>query len=94
MPNPYVNKVIVDGVAKIDITDTTAVAADVMDGTYFYLASGEKVEGTLVDGDLLSYGSSSYLVGTAKIGTGYVWTEYSGSICIADKSIVGTASAV
>ena len=47
MPNPYVNKVVQsNGTALIDISDTTAVAADVMEGKYFYLATGEKVPGT------------------------------------------------
>ena len=41
MPNPYVNKVVQsNGTALIDISDTTAVAADVMEGKYFYLATG------------------------------------------------------
>jgi hypothetical protein len=67
--NPYINKVVYESTTLIDITDTTAVAADVASGKYLYLASGQKVAGTLADGDSLEYGVSTQpLVGTARVG--------------------------
>lgn len=54
-----------------DVTDTTATAADVAQGMYFYLASGQRVAGVGligVDGDELEYGASN-LVGSAIVGT-------------------------
>lgn len=49
--NPYVNKVeLADGTSIIDISDTTAVASDVLNSKYFYTASGQKVQGTATGG--------------------------------------------
>lgn len=41
-----VTKVIIGGVARIDISDTTATPADVAEGVYFYDDQGDKCEGT------------------------------------------------
>ena len=41
-----INKVIYGGNTLIDITDTTALAAQVLDGYYFYGRDGVKTEGT------------------------------------------------
>ncbi len=55
-----------------DVSDTTAAAADVAQGKYFHLATGERVQGTStggIDGDNLGYGVSTQpLVGTARVG--------------------------
>jgi len=49
--NPYVNKVqLADGTSIMDISDTTAVASDVLNSKYFYTASGQKVQGTATGG--------------------------------------------
>ena len=49
--NPYVNKVQkADGTTIIDISDSTAIASDVASGKYFYLSTGQKVQGTASGG--------------------------------------------
>lgn len=48
--NPYVNRVDYGGTTLIDISDTTATAADVASGKYFYTAAGEKVQGSASGG--------------------------------------------
>lgn len=47
------------------------------------------------DGNDLAYGNSSCLVGEAKVGTAYVWTDYDGdNIAIINKAVVGTSAVV
>lgn len=54
-----------------DVTDTTATAADVAQGIYFYTAAGVRTVGTSqgggIDGDNLAYGGA--IVGTAVVGS-------------------------
>lgn len=74
-----INKVIYGGNTLIDLTDTSAVATDVLSGKYFYGRDGVKTEGTCtynadtsdataVAADILS-GSSAYVNGNKINGT-------------------------
>lgn len=67
MANQYVNKVVQsNGTTLIDITDTTAVAEDVAQGKYFYLSSGQRVEGTA------SGGGNEWTSGIYQDNDGYI----------------------
>ena len=46
MANAYKNKVVYDGTTLIDLSDTTALAADVNSDKYFYLKTGQRVQGS------------------------------------------------
>lgn len=49
--NPYPNKVeLADGTTLLDISDTTATPEDVLNGKYFYTASGAKSQGSATAG--------------------------------------------
>ena len=89
MANTYVNKVqLADGTSLIDISDTTATAADVLNSKYFYTASGQKVQGTGTGGGSVTQDQDGYIVLPATGGGGgggqYDWlganTEYIGSV--------------
>ena len=66
IPSQYI---VPSGTVVIDVNgvhDVTAYASASVD-----IATGE-------DGNDMAYGDSSYLVGTAKAGTGYTWTTIQG----------------
>ena len=79
MANTYVNKVqLADGTSLIDISDTTATASSVVAGSYFYLADGSKVQGTIINGNNLEYGYTDGtlpLVGIALVDSAHVWDD-------------------
>lgn len=60
------NKVIFAGQTLIDLTDTTATAADVATGKYFYTNAGVRTAGTNSGG---GGGSNFVLLGTLSLGT-------------------------
>jgi len=61
--NPYVNKVQkADGTTIIDISDATAVASDVAQGKYFYLKTGQKVQGSNTSGGYITQDQDGYIV--------------------------------
>lgn len=68
-----INKVQYGNTVLIDLTDTTAEAADVLAGKYFYDIHGIRTLGTGtggIDGDNLAYGAS--LVGSAIVGSAVI----------------------
>lgn len=80
--NPYVNKVVnaETNTTLIDLTSDTAVAADVAQGKYFHLATGERVQGTSTGGSGTEAGTvtqdqDGYLVLDDEAGSGGVTVE-------------------
>ena len=59
MPNQYVNKVEYGNNVIMDITDTTADAADVIEGEVFYAKNGQRSVGTLTDATTTTHGLMS-----------------------------------
>lgn len=64
------NKIVYGGNTLIDLTDTTAVAADVLSGKDFYGVDGEKTEGTMTNRGNVT-GTISTKAGTYTIQKGY-----------------------
>lgn len=87
--NPYINRVDIQrgGTTEtlINISDTTATAADVSQGKYFYLASGEKVEGTSTGGTMVIRDSQDSHGGTVREIT-------AGTVVQGTKSITANGS--
>lgn len=71
--NPYVNIVIYGNSTLIDLSQDTATQADVAQGKYFHLPTGERVQGTAIaipDGNNMSFGYTNVTlpyVGIAKV---------------------------
>lgn len=59
MPNQYINKVQFGNETLMDITDTTAEAADVLVGEVFYSKSGQRSVGSLGDATTSAHGLMS-----------------------------------
>lgn len=78
-----VNKVVYGNTTVMDITDTTAEAAGVDTGTYFYTRSGVKTQGTLANGDNGSYGDGN--------PSGVVPVIPSGTITITQNGVTSVA---
>lgn len=65
------NKIVINGVTKIDLTADTVLIGDVASGKIFHLPDGTIGIGTLADGNNLEYGLTDGtlpMVGVAKVG--------------------------
>ena len=61
--NPYVNKVVYGNSTLIDLTADTATQADVAQGKYFHLPTGQRVQGTASGGGgSITQDANGYLV--------------------------------
>lgn len=75
--NPYVNKVEVDGVILIDLTQDTVTADRLYVGMVAHAADGSSITGTVLDGDPVAYGrNTSPRVNVAQAGFAVVRDDY------------------
>ena len=90
--NPYPNKVEkADGTILMDISDTTATEEDVLNGKYFYKASGAKSQGSAVfpvsdvevDGSSVVTGGVAEIDLTGKSDIGHTHNAFTGTDGIA-----------
>ena len=66
-----INKVEYGNTTLIDLTPTTATAADVASGKIFFGRDGVQTTGTIVDGDSIGYGLTDRtlpLIGVGQVG--------------------------
>lgn len=85
MPNANINKVVLGSDTLVDLTDTTATAADVASGKVFYAASGARTLGTA------SGSGVTYTTATATIPTSG-WSN--GSITVNVSAVTSTSDVI
>ena len=93
MPNQYVNKVEFGNQTIMDITDTTAEAADVIVGKTLYTRSGAPATGTLGDATQSAHGlmSAADKIKLDRISAN-VYTDYTVTIAATDWALDTTTN--
>lgn len=87
--NPYVNKVEKGATTLIDLTSDTALAADVAQGKWFHLATGERVQGTASGGSMVirdepdSHGGTIRHITAGDVVTGTIQITSNGTVDVA-----------